>query len=70
MLDRMAEILEHEITRTRASLETARRDSRLGYEWENDYMYWPGVLEKKLELLQVTLSEQIPAYRRQHTGGR
>ncbi len=70
MLDHMAEILEHEIVRTQASLETARRDSRLGFEWENDYMYWPGVIEKKLELLQVTLNEQIPAYRRRHTGDR
>jgi len=64
MLDRMAVILEQEIARTRASLETARRDSRLGYEWENDYQYWPEVLEKKLQLLQVTLEKQIPACRR------
>lgn len=65
MLDRMAELLEQELARTQASIETARRDSRLGYEWENDYMYWPEVLEKKLQLLKVTLAEKIPAYRRQ-----
>jgi hypothetical protein len=63
MVDRMTEILKEEIVRTQASLETARRDSRLGYEWEQDYFYWPEVLEKKLELLQVTLNEKIPAYR-------
>ena len=45
MLDRMTEILKDEIVRTQASLETARRDSRLGYEWEQDYLstgrrYW------------------------------
>ena len=66
LLDRMTEILKLEIVRTQASLETARRDSRLGYEWEQDYIYWPEVLEKKLQLLQVTLSEKIPAYRRGH----
>jgi hypothetical protein len=64
MVDRMTEILKEEIVRTQASLETARRDSRLGYEWEQDYMYWPEVLEKKLQLLQVTLNEQIATYRR------
>lgn len=67
MLNRMTEILKEEIVRTRASLETARRDSRLGYEWENDYVYWPEVLVKKLQLLQDALNEQIPAYMRQHT---
>jgi hypothetical protein len=66
ILDRMTEILEAELMRTEASLETARRDSRLGYEWENDYMYWPAVIEKKLELLRVTLTEQIPASRREN----
>jgi len=66
LLDRMTEILKQEIVRTQASLETARRDSRLGYEWEQDYIYWPEVLEKKLQLLQVTLSEKLPAYRREH----
>jgi hypothetical protein len=64
MLDRMTVILKEEIPRTQAALETARRDSRLGYEWEQDYMYWPEVLEKKLQLLQVTLNEQIANYRR------
>jgi hypothetical protein len=66
MLDRMTQILKDEIVRTEASLETTRRDSRLGYEWEQDYIYWPEVLEKKLELLKATLKEQIPAYSRQH----
>jgi hypothetical protein len=66
LLDRMTEILKEEVVRTRASLETARRDSRLGYAWEQDYLYWPEVLEKKLQLLQATFDEQIPAYRHQH----
>jgi hypothetical protein len=67
LLERMTEIVKAEINRTEATLETTRRDSRLGYEWENDYIYWPEVLEKKLQILQITLLEQIPAYRRQVT---
>jgi hypothetical protein len=63
-LNHMSEILKEEIIRTRSSLETARRDSRLGYAWEQDYLYWPEVLEKKLHLLRTALEEQIPAYRR------
>ena len=62
LLDRMTQLLKEEIPRTEASLETARRDSRLGYEWEQDYMYWPEVFKKKLELLKLTLNEKIPAY--------
>jgi hypothetical protein len=65
-LDRMTTILKQEITRTDAALETAERDSRLGYEWEEDYMYWPQTLKLKLELLHLTLDKEIPAYRRQH----
>lgn len=66
MLDRMTAILKEEIVRTEASLKTAERDCRLGYEWENDYVYFPEVLKKKLELSQVTLNEEIPTYRREH----
>jgi hypothetical protein len=64
MLDRMAALLKEEIARTELSLETAKRDSRLGYEWEMDYVYTPYVLREKLELLKTTLSEQLPAYRK------
>jgi len=62
----MSAILKDEMARTRASLETQRRDSRLGYEWEQDYFYTPYVLEEKLKLLRVTLDQQIPAYRQRH----
>lgn len=65
-LDRMETILKQETTRTSAALETAERDSRLGYEWEEDYMYWPQTLKQKLHLLHVTLDNQIPAYRSRH----
>ena len=66
MLGRMSAILKDEIARTQASLETQRRDSRLGYEWEQDYFYTPYVLEEKLKLLRVTLDEQVPAYRKRN----
>lgn len=66
MLDRMVAILKAERLRTRASLETARRDSRLGYEFEQDYVYRPYVLEEKLEVLEATLEDYIPAYREEH----
>ncbi len=65
ILDRMTDILKEELTRTKDALETARRDSRLGYEWEEDYIYWPETIQKKIELLRKTLSEELPAYRRQ-----
>ena len=63
MLDRMTEILTEEIVRTEASLETARRDSRLGYECEMDYVYTLYTIGEKLRLLRETLEEQIPAHR-------
>jgi hypothetical protein len=66
MLDRMAEILREEITRTQSALETTRRDSRLGYEWENDYFYTPYVLREKLTQLHEVLEDELPAYRRGH----
>lgn len=64
MLDRMTTILREEITRTKSSYETAHRDSRLGYEWEQDYFYTPYVLEEKLKQLRGVLEQEIPAYRR------
>lgn len=66
LLDEMTALLKEELTRTTESLETARRDSRLGYEWEQDYIYWPHTLEEKLKLLRVTLNEQIPGYRKRN----
>ena len=66
ILDRMATLLREEIPRTEASREAARRDSRLGYEWEQDYFYSPYTLGEKLTLLRATLDEQMPAYRRRN----
>ncbi|MGA2271474.1 MAG: hypothetical protein ABSH44_23665 [Bryobacteraceae bacterium] len=64
ILERMTEILKQEAVRVRESKETVRRDSRIGYQWEQDYFYTPLVLDKKLELIRDTLERQIPDYRR------
>jgi hypothetical protein len=58
--------LAEELLRTQLALDTARRDSRLGYECEQDYVYTPYVLQEKLRLLDEVLHEQIPAYRRKN----
>ena len=63
----MTGLLREERERTQSSWEAARRDSRLGYEWEQDYIYTPDTIEEKLKLLDDTLNIQIPAYRRQHS---
>lgn len=64
ILDRMDEILTAEIERTEAALETAKRDSRLGYECEMDYIYRPYTINEKLRVLREVKEEQIPAHRR------
>lgn len=65
MLNRMTAILQDEILRTQSAYETARRDSRLGYEWEQDYFYTPHVLEQKVMQLQEVLNRELPAYKKQ-----
>ena len=70
LVNRMEAILREEIPRTEASREAARRDSRLGYEWEQDYFYSPYTLDEKLKLLHLTLEEQIPAYLRRNESGK
>jgi len=66
LLQQMTTLLREERERTQSSWETARRDSRLGYEWEQDYIYTPDTIAEKLKLLDDTLNNQIPAYRRQN----
>ncbi len=60
----MTALLRAERARTVSSFETARRDSRLGYEWEQDYVYTPEIIAEKIKLIDETLDRQIPAYRR------
>jgi len=65
-VDRMATILKEELARTQAARNTQLRDSRLGYEWEQDYFYKPDVLAEKIQQIRTALDREIPAYRKQH----
>jgi hypothetical protein len=67
LLQKMTVLLREERERTMSSRETARRDSRLGYQWEQDYIYTPDTIEEKLKLLDDTLNCQIPAYRQRNS---
>jgi hypothetical protein len=60
----MVAVAKEEVARTEASLETARRDSRLGYEWEQDHFYTPDTLAEKIRQIRTVLDREIPAYRR------
>lgn len=66
LLDRMTALLREERSRSVAARETARRDSRLGYEWEQDYIYTPDTIEEKIKLIDDTLARQIPEFRRRN----
>ena len=52
-----------EIERTKRSLLAATRDSRLGFQFEQDYVYTPYSLREKLRVLRDTLKKQLPAAR-------
>ena len=58
----MVAIVTAEIERTEDALEIARRDSRLGYQCEMDYVYTPYTINEKLRVLHEVLEHQIPAY--------
>jgi hypothetical protein len=60
MLDRMKTIVREEIARTELSLLAATRDSRLGFQQEQDYVYTPYSLSEKLKSLRETLGKQLP----------
>jgi hypothetical protein len=62
-LDRMEAILKEELARTQEARDTQLRDSRLGYEWEQDYFYTPDVLAEKIRQIRAVLDREIPAYR-------
>jgi hypothetical protein len=67
ILDSMEKILREEISRTELSLIAASHDSRLGFQFEQDYVYTPYSLQQKLDLLKETLEKHIPAARRKKT---
>jgi hypothetical protein len=61
ILDRMKTILREEIARTERSLLAATRDSRLGFQFEQDYVYTPYSLREKLGNLRETLEKHLQA---------
>ena len=63
ILDRMEAILRKEIVRTELSLLAAARDSRLGFQFEQDYVYTPYSLREKLGSLHETLEKHLAAQR-------
>lgn len=62
-VDRMEIILKDEIERTELSLLAATKDSRLGFQFEQDYVYTPYSLKEKLEVLRETVYNQLPLVR-------
>ncbi len=64
LFDRMEEILKEEISRTKLSLIAASHDSRLGFQFEQDYVYTPYSLKEKLVLLGETLNVHIAEARK------
>ncbi len=60
IIDQMENIVREEINRTELSLLAATRDSRLGFQFEQDYVYTPYSLGEKLKVLQETLDIQLP----------
>ena len=61
VLDKMEKILREEIDRTELSLLAATKDSRLGFQFEQDYVYTPYSLKEKLGVLKETLNVHIAA---------
>lgn len=60
LFDEMENIVREEIDRTELSLLAATQDSRLGFQFEQDYVYTPYSLGEKLTLLKETLDIQLP----------
>jgi len=63
LLDRLQAIVTEEIARTERSLLAVERDSRLGFQFETDYVFTPYSLREKLEVLRDTRDRQLPEYR-------
>jgi len=63
LLDQMEAIVRDEIARVEIALIAMNHDSRLGFQFECDYVYTPYSLGEKLAVLHDTLEKQLPAYR-------
>ena len=68
LLDQMEAILREETLRTEESLVAAEHDSRLGFQFEQDYVYTPYSIREKLRILHETLKQQLPDARRETIG--
>ena len=66
ILDRMEGIVTDEIERTELSLLAVTRDSRMGFQFEQDYVYTPYSLKEKLLILKDTLLCQLPKVRKEN----
>ena len=64
----MTEIIRSEIARTERALLAMNHDSRIGFQYEVDYVYTPYSMQEKLRVLQDTLDRQLPSYRAQRNG--
>jgi len=62
-IDLMKNIIQGEIARTELSLLAASKDSRLGFQFEQDYVYTPYSLKEKLCILHETLDEHITKFK-------
>ncbi|MGN6196711.1 MAG: hypothetical protein ACTHOB_17355 [Ginsengibacter sp.] len=64
ILDSMEKIAQDELARTELSLLAATRDSRLGFQFEQDYVYTPYSLQEKIGVLNETINKCIPEARK------
>jgi hypothetical protein len=60
----MEKIAQDELARTELSHLAATRDSRLGFQFEQDYVYTPYSLEEKIGVLKETIDKWIPEARK------
>lgn len=65
ILDEMEEILKREIERTKLAQIAVSRDSRFGFQFEQDYVYTPFSLSEKMRSLRETLEVHLPAARKE-----
>ncbi len=64
ILDKMEMLMREEIYRTELSLLAASKDSRLGFQFEQDYVYTPYSLKEKLAVLREALNTEMPEARK------
>jgi len=63
LVGKLEDIARLELERTELSLQAAEKDSRLGFQFEQDYVYTPYALSEKIGSLRETLEKHLPDYR-------